>query len=43
MFKPDAGKAYWDQQVARQSEDRSSRASDRSYTRRSDRSHDDQG
>jgi pyocin large subunit-like protein len=43
MFKPDAGKAYWDQQVARQSEDQSN-GSDRRYSRRSsDRSSDDQG
>lgn len=43
MFKPQAGRAYWDQQVARQSDDRS--RSDRGYSRRSgdSGSSDDQG
>ncbi len=47
MFKPQAGKSYWDEQVARQSEgaDGSDRQGDRGYSRRSsDRdSSDDQG
>jgi pyocin large subunit-like protein len=46
MFKPQAGKAYWDQQVQRQADggDRSNRGSGRSYSRRSGGdSGDDQG
>jgi pyocin large subunit-like protein len=47
MFKPQAGKAYWDQQVQRQADggDRSNRAGGRSYSRRSGGSDsaDDQG
>ena len=37
MFKPGSGKAYWDEQVARQSDDSggSDRSGGRSYTRRS--------
>lgn len=45
MFKPQAGKAYWDQQVARQN-DQSNRSSSRSsYSRRSgdNAAQDDQG
>jgi pyocin large subunit-like protein len=47
MFKPQAGKAYWDQQVARQADggDQSDRSGDRGYGRRSSGrdSSDDQG
>ena len=47
MFKPQSGKAYWDEQVARQSDDsdRSDHNGGRSYTRRSGGrdSSDDQG
>ena len=47
MFKPQAGKAYWDQQVARQSDQSNSadRSSSRRYSRRSNGagSADDQG
>jgi pyocin large subunit-like protein len=47
MFKPQSGKAYWDEQVARQSDDsdNSDRSGGRSYSRRSSGrdSSDDQG
>jgi len=47
MFKPQSGKAYWDEQVARQSDDsdHSDRGGGRSYSRRSGSrdSSDDQG
>jgi pyocin large subunit-like protein len=43
MFKPQSGKAYWDQQVARQSEGDDRSDSSRSYSRRSRDSGDDQG
>jgi pyocin large subunit-like protein len=44
MFKPQAGKTYWDQQVARQADD-GDRSGERSYSRRSSdsASSDDQG
>ncbi|HXQ10140.1 MAG TPA: hypothetical protein VN805_03980 [Caulobacteraceae bacterium] len=35
MFKPTAGKAYWDQQVARQSDPSDRGSSSRRYSRRS--------
>lgn len=45
MFKPTAGKAYWDQQVARQSDQSDRTSSSRRYSRRSSDSSapDDQG